>query len=101
MTNHISKEISLMRVNSIPVLDGGISASKLQPFPRTLGRFFKKILTDLKGGHTQLIEAYCKDLFEFTETINYKTRGSGRRFSIEHVGDITGMYASAFVAWIN
>jgi hypothetical protein len=78
MTKHISKEISLLRVNSVPLLDEGISPTKLQPFPRTLGKFLKKILDDLKKKHVTLVESYCEDLLTFTETINYKTRGSGK-----------------------
>jgi len=78
MTKHISKEISLLRVNSVPLLDEGISPTKLQPFPRTLGKFLKKVLGDLKKKHVTLVESYCEDLLTFTETINYKTRGTGK-----------------------
>jgi hypothetical protein len=77
LSKHISKEISLLRVNSVPLLDEGISPTKLQPFPRTLGKFLKKLLDDLKQKQYKLIESYCEDLFTFTETINYKTRGQG------------------------
>lgn len=79
MTRHISKEISLLRVNSPGLLDEGISPTKLQPFPKTLGRFFTKLLADLKNNEVPLVESYCKDLLNFTETINYKTRGSGNQ----------------------
>lgn len=78
MTQHISKEISLLRVNSAGLLDEGVSSAKIQPFPRVLGGLFKRILSDLDRGALALIRAYCADLLAFTETINYKTRGSGR-----------------------
>lgn len=77
MTKHISKEISLLRVNSPGLLDEGINPIKIQPFPKTLGRFLSKIMIDLQNNDTVLIEAYCKDLLNFTDSINYKTRGSG------------------------
>ena len=78
MTGHISKEISLMRVNDSPILNEGTNNSKLQPFPRTLGRFFKRILVDIREKQYDLVKAYVGDLLDFTETINYKTRGTGK-----------------------
>lgn len=89
MTNHISKEISLLRVNAFPTLDEGVSMTKLQPFPRTLGKFFSKIISDLANKQYQLIESYCHDLLSFTETINYKTRGSGSSRKSERISGLT------------
>ena len=103
MTKHISKEISLLRVNSPGLLDEGISPSKLQPFPKSLGRFLTKVLTDLKKNEIDLVQTYCKDLLSFTETINYKTRGSGNQrnskfclisifYDLKRRGDWTSSY---------